>query len=365
MKRNGSYKLYLLIFAGFLLAASLGANAQEQGKEIHTAGVGAASQQTQSAPEGGTVRVAAGQEITVEGIIVSRNGDSLILQNPRGMKYNVMLATTTDVKERKSNPFRGAKKYSSADLLRGLSVEVKGRGDNSGNLAAHEVKLRGDDLKVAQSLDAGVHPVEEQLGKAEARLSQSEQNQNRLSGQVDELQAVSNAARGGAKAAQETADSAVKAAEEAQKGVRTTNERIASLDDFNVKEAVTVNFRAGSSVLSPDAKSQLDEIARKAQLEKGYLIEVNGYASADGNAAFNQRLSQRRADSVIQYLAENYNIPIRRFITPFGYGDKQPVADNKTHQGREMNRRVEVKVLINKGLVTGETAIAEKGASTN
>jgi outer membrane protein OmpA-like peptidoglycan-associated protein len=200
--------------------------------------------------------------------------------------------------------------------------------------------------------------VEGRLGDAETRLGQSEQNAQRLSGQVEELTSISNAARGGAKVAQETADRAQETAGKAQdsanqanSGVRAANERISSLDDFDVRTTTTVHFKVGSAVPSKEAKADLDKLADDTNNEKGYVIEVAGFASDDGSEALNRRLSQRRADAVIQYLAENHDIPLRRIVTPFGYGEKQPVADNTTRTGRQQNRRVEVKILVNKGLV--------------
>src|SRR5207253_7772012 len=117
-------------------------------------------------------------------------------------------------------------------------------------------------------------PVEHRVGAAENRIGQVEQNPQRLSGQLDELAAVSNAARGGAKAAQETADAAIG-------GVNATNERISALDDYQVQNTTSVLFRVGSAVLSPQAKQQLDGIAQQALQAKGYVLEVGGFASAD------------------------------------------------------------------------------------
>ena len=106
-------------------------------------------------------------------------------------------------------------------------------------------------------------------------------------------------------------------------------------------------------MLTPDAKKQIDELAAHAQNAKGYLIEVTGFAYESRNKAANQRLSQQRAESVVRYLVENHNIPLRRIVTPFGFGELQPVADKTTREGREQNRRVEVKVLVNRGLIQG------------
>jgi outer membrane protein OmpA-like peptidoglycan-associated protein len=199
--------------------------------------------------------------------------------------------------------------------------------------------------------------VENRLGEAETRLNQSEENALRLSGQVSEISALSEAARGAARAAQETADQALASAQMAgesangaKAGVVAANERISALDDFDTKGRVLVYFNVGSALLSKEAKTDLDKLADEAKNERGFLIEVSGFASSDGSASANQVLSQHRADAVIRYLAENHRIPLRRFITPFGYGENRPVADNSTRAGRKANRRVEVRVLVSKGL---------------
>ncbi len=80
-------------------------------------------------------------------------------------------------------------------------------------------------------------------------------------------------------------------------------------------------------------------------------MEVTGHADATGNTNFNRQLSQRRADAVIRYLVEQHKIPLRRIVTPYGFGSSEPIADNKTRTGRAENRRVEVKILVNKGLM--------------
>lgn len=307
-----------------------------------------------------------GREAVVQGVIVKRGADSFTMHDLSGSLVEVSLTANTEVKERKSNPFRRAKNYGVTQLLRGLDIEVKGHGGNSGALVADTIRFTQDDFRLASTMDARVVPVENRVSASEVRLGQSEENAMRLSGQVSELSAVSNAARGGAKAAQETADSALESAKQAnleannaKVGVTAANQRISAIDDFDTKETLTVNFKLGSAQLSNEAKADLDKIAQAALSEKGYVIEVAGFASADGSDALNRVLSQHRADAVIRYLAENYAIPLRRFITPFGYGDKMPVADNNTRTGRIQNRRVEVKILISKGLVqTASSSVA-------
>jgi outer membrane protein OmpA-like peptidoglycan-associated protein len=110
-------------------------------------------------------------------------------------------------------------------------------------------------------------------------------------------------------------------------------------------------------VLSPEAKTQLDELAAKANGAKAFMIEVAGHTDSTGSDAKNFRLSRARADAVVQYLAVTHKIPLRRFVTPMGYGKTEAVADNTTREGRTQNRRVDVKMIVNRGLSqTGTTA---------
>jgi len=276
-----------------------------------------------------------GQKYEIEGVVVAQDdANTFVVRDATGVDTRVVVAPGASIK---TNSFwGGGDRYPATALVRGLTLEVEGRGDGTGNLAATKVRFNKSDMRVAQSIDARVTPAEE-------RLTVAEQNAERVSGQIDELMAISNAARGGAKAAQETADAAVA-------GVNATNERITAMDDYVVQSTATVNFRVNSAVLSPEAKSSLDEVANAATSMKGYVIEVTGFASSDGSTAANKRLSQRRAQAVIDYLVETHNVPLRRVGQSFGFGEMQAVADNTTREGREQNRRVEVKLLVSRGL---------------
>ena len=210
---------------------------------------------------------------------------------------------------------RSGKKYPITDILRGLIVEVEGRGDAQGRLVAEKIRFDESDMRAAITSDTRVSPVEE--------------NQQRMAGQMDELYAV---------------------AAEARQEVEAVHERVSALDDYDVGETVAVNFRVNSAVLSPEAKQQLDDFATRALSSKGFMIEVAGHTDATGSESKNFRLSRARADSVVQYLAVNHKIPLRRFVTPMGFGKTEFVAENSTAAGRAQNRRVEVKMLVNKGM---------------
>ncbi len=347
MKNAGTHKLLFVLMAVFALGITAIAQQPDQ---------------SQSQPAVAANRVAAGQKQKLSGVIVSREADNITIRDIAGADTVVTLTSATKMEERKGNPFRKAKTYPATALLRGLAVEVEGRGNDSGALVAEKIKFRDNDYSVARSIESRVTPVETRVtttegrvDTAENRLTAAEQNALRLSGQLEELAAVANTANGGAKAAQETADTALAAAKAASAEVQATNERISQLDNYEARVNVAVNFKVNSAALSPEAKETLDELATQAKNEKGYLIQVTGFASADGAALKNRALSERRADAVIRYLAENHDIPLHRMINPFGFGELKPVAENNTREGRKQNRRVEIAILVNKGLTASTT----------
>lgn len=275
-----------------------------------------------------------GQKYKIKGVVVAKDdSNTLVVRDTVGVDTRVVIAPNASIKNKS---FWGGDSYPVTALVRGLNLEIEGVGDGSGNVSANKVRFDKGNLATAQSIDARVTPAEE-------RLSAAEQNAERVSGQIDELMAISNAAKGGAKAAQDTADAAVA-------GVNATNKRITDLDDYVVQTTATVNFKVNSAVLSPEAKASLDEVATAALTLKGYAIEVTGFASAEGGTKKNKALSERRAQAVKDYLIETHNVPLRRMSTSYGFGELQAVADNTTREGREQNRRVEVKLLVSRGI---------------
>src|SRR6266536_1391605 len=291
----------------------------------------------------GSRTVVSGQKMKIKGVVTRRDADTFTIRDPNGVDTVVRLDDKSSVKA-KGGFLRSGANYAQTQILRGLNLEVEGRGNQSGELIAEKVRFNESDLRVARAVESRAAPLEDRASTTESKLSQVEQNAQRLSGQLDELAAVANTAKGGARAAQETADAAVS-------GVNLTNERISALDDYEPQSVAAVNFKTGSAVLSPESKSKLDEVATKALNAKGYVLEVSGYADTTGSVERNRALSQRRADNVIRYLVENHSIPLRRIVTPYGYGESNPIAENTSREGRAQNRRVEVKLLVNKGLM--------------
>src|SRR5262245_50161554 len=271
-----------------------------------------------------------GAKLRFRGVVITRDADTFTMRDRNRTDYQVLLTGNTSVKSNASILRLGfGKKYPVADILRGLIVEVEGRGNSQGQLVADKVRFNESDLRAAITTDTRVNPVEE--------------NQERISGQIDELSAV---------------------AAEAKSVAGAANQRISALDDFDVQESATVNFALNSAFLSLKAKNQLDALAEKTNNAKGYMIEVGGYADSTGGEARNFRLSRLRADAVIQYLAVNHKIPLRRFISPMGYGETGAVANNKTASGRAQNRRVEVKILSNRGLTQSASSTSAAPTTT-
>src|ERR1041384_2245842 len=195
----------------------------------------------------GARTVASGQKLKIKGVVTRRNSDTFVVRDMNGVDTTVRLDDKTSVKTN-GGFLRGGTNYAQTSILRGLNVEVEGRGNASGELAAEKIRFNEADMRVARAVESRAAPLEERASDTENKLSQVEANAQRLSGQWEEWAAVSNAARGGAKAAQATADAAVA-------GVNATNDRISALDDYVPQETAAVTFRPGSSMLNPDAKT--------------------------------------------------------------------------------------------------------------
>jgi outer membrane protein OmpA-like peptidoglycan-associated protein len=307
------------------------------------------SQGTRPIPNGEAVK-------KFRGIVVKREADYFTMSDTMGGPVTAVLLTAdTEVKSHKKGVFRGSKDYEASHLLRGLRVEVDGVGNDQGQLVAEKIRFDEQDLRAAQALKATVDPVEAELRE---KLRQQQAEQERLAGQLEETNAVVESNRLEAKANFEKSQAA---AAEAQRTADYANNRINGLDDFEPVKTYTINFVTGRSTLGPKAKATIDEAAAwvKAQPDRnGWVVAVLGYADTTGNTARNIDLSERRAQTVIYYLATQHRLPMHRLVQPFGAGQLDPVADNTTREGRAKNRRVEIKIMANKG-ITGQVGTGQ------
>jgi OOP family OmpA-OmpF porin len=132
---------------------------------------------------------------------------------------------------------------------------------------------------------------------------------------------------------------------------------VANLDNYKQIGDVSVTFGFNKSNLTKDDMAQLDTLGGTLTAARGYILEVTGGTDSVGSADYNYQLSQRRAESVVQYLASKFKIPAHKFYL-IGIGKDVEVATNKTAAGRAQNRRVEVQVLSNQGGPNG-TAVSQ------
>ena len=279
----------------------------------------------------------------MKGVVVKRDPDAFTMsETTGGPQTTVLLTSETEVKSHKRGAFRGSKEYAASYILRGLRLEVDGTRGSDGSITASKIRFDEQDLRTAQALKATVDPVEAELNE-KLKLQQAEQE--RLAGQLEENRALTAQA-------QASADAAAEAAKKAQNTADYANNRINGLDDFDSIKTITVYFTTGSSNLGPKAKAEIDNAAAwvKTQNTKGWVMAVIGYADSTGNSQRNIDLSERRANSVIYYIVNKYKMPLNRLVQPFGYGQLEPVAENKTATGRAKNRRVEIRLMINKGI---------------
>ena len=313
-----------LIVVAFILVMTSAGNAFA--KELTTT---PQDQQTRTVPDG--------EKVTkFKGIVVKRDPDSFTMSDTMGGPLtSVLLTADTEVKSHKKGVFRGSKEYGASYILRGLRLEVDGVGNSAGQLVADKIRFDEQDLRSAQALKATVDPIEAEMTE---KFKQQQAEQERLAGQIEENRALTAQAQASADKAQQTADYA--------------NNRINGLDDFDPIKTVVVHFTSGSASLGPKAKATIDEAAAwvKTQNTKGWVMAVIGYADTTGNSQRNIDLSERRANAVIYYIVSKYKMPLNRLVQPFGYGQLEPVAENKTKAGRAKNRRVEIRLMVNKGI---------------
>jgi len=288
--------------------------------------------------------VPAGEKVKkFKGVVVKREPDAFTMSETTGGPLTtVILTADTEVKSHKRGAFRGSKDYGSSYILRGLRLEVDGVGNNDGAIVADKIRFDEQDLRTAQALKATLDPAEKELNE---KMAQQQAEAERLAGQIEENRALTSQA-------QAAADAAAASAKKAQETADYANNRINGLDDFDSIKTITVYFNSGSAALGPKAKATIDEAAAwvKTQDTKGWVMAVIGYADTQGNSQRNIDLSERRANAVIYYIVTKYKMPTNRLVQPFGYGQLEPVAENKTASGRAKNRRVEIRLMINKGI---------------
>lgn len=264
------------------------------------------------------------EETTVKGLITNRSADALTLKTD----YGSQIVTLTDATKVQSPKGLGIRKQqmSWTNLIPGLKVSVKGISTGEGKFAAKSITFSKDDLQTASMIQAGLTPTEEKVAANQMQIASNKENIAVNEGNI--------------------------AANKAQiaENQEEVSKRFNDLADYDVKDDVAIYFASGKSSISEKDKASLGTLASNATKLSGYIIEVKGFADSTGNAAANQSLSKDRAYAVVNYLMQDCNVPPRHIVSPGAMGISNPAASNETSQGRSQNRRVEVKVLLNRGL---------------
>ncbi|WP_298308315.1 OmpA family protein [uncultured Erythrobacter sp.] len=276
---------------------------------------------TVTAPRPGSLEgLAVGPEI--EGFVSGRRGDRVEVTMADGSTTMLSVTEETRIIARGGFLGLGAKDLGFDALLDGLPIKATTR-EWTGGLAAERIRFSGDDYETALLVAQGTNP---RFTRNEAAIGE-------------------NAA-------------GVQANAEAAEQLRG---RFGDIDQYNVKSTTAVYFASGRSNLSTEARSELCNAASAADQIDNALLLVVGYTDSTGSQELNQRLSEKRAGNVVNYLQQQCGWAPYRMLTPTGFSESNPVADNSTTQGKAQNRRVEVNVLVSKSVdgydnETGRTA---------
>jgi OOP family OmpA-OmpF porin len=275
---------------------------------------------------------AQGDKTKVKGLITARAGDTIVLKTTDGGSMTVVLDDDTKVQQPKGLGVR-KKQMSAAVLIPGLKVSVDGTSQDATHVLAKSITFDKDDLETAEMIQAGLSPTEQKVATNQQNISENSQNieANKQGVNANQQNITTNKAAIDANAAE-------------------TSKRFSALSEYDTKDELDVRFASGSTKISTADQQALTKLAHDAVNLTGYIIQVKGFADSSGDAAMNQKLSMERAQNVIAYLLQNCNVPVRHVVAPGAMGEVAPVASNETKAGRAENRRVEVKVLLNKGL---------------
>ena len=190
-------------------------------------------------------------------------------------------------------------------------------------LGAHDAQF--------ETVDRDLSRTKEKLGDTDVKATQAGE--------------AAKAADQKAGVAQQSADQARQTADSAVQGLGRLDHTMQGLNKFNMAKSEAILFAVNRDTLTEDAKTQLNDLANQVKSLNRYVIEVQGFTDKRGSSIYNEALSERRARAVARYLANQYQIPLRD-IAMLGSGYAQPVGDDKTADGRKINRRVEVRLWV-------------------
>lgn len=233
------------------------------------------------------VTPAVAQAQQIEGIVVTNQNGQLTVKTPHG---DQTIALPADTRVRSiSGPLGGQKETVPVSaLIPGLPVRIQAD-SSGGQTVAREVDYKAKDYKTAAQIQAGV----QETARREAELRSS----------------------------------------------------YSKMGNWDLRAEKVVYFKVGSAVISPKGRQDLLELAKEAKNHKGYVVSVLGYADPTGNAAANERLSDRRAQTVINFMKQSGHLLPGRVLAASAMGEMNIPADQKSSASYESARRVTVRVL--------------------
>ena len=223
----------------------------------------------------------------LKGMIISHNGSTIVVRSSAG-DQPVVLTDTTKIRGTVGTLNVRGDEHPPTDLIRGLAVEVTAAPDGT----ASEVTFKKEDLKTAKQISAGIASTDARVAENSARIDN-----------VGELVA---------------------------------------------KDRTNIYFASGSATISDKGRQDLQAIATQAKAVPGYRLAVVGRADTTGNAAANQRLSERRAAAVSDYLVKNAGITPGRIFDPVALGASQVADDPNPPRTAQEARRVTVTIAVSK-----------------
>jgi outer membrane protein OmpA-like peptidoglycan-associated protein len=286
---------------------------------------------------------ASAQQATVEGLVVGRSGPTMLVRTGDSPKLTVLLSDSTQTTEKGGFLGLDRKHPAVVDLVPGLAVKVEGTYDGDHQLVARKVTFSRNSMNTARQIDAGLNPVNQQVAAAQDQLRSDrkdiDQNQQDTAKNSQDIDSTKQGL------ASTTADTATN-----KQAIGQANQRFTTLDQYEDKGSITVNFANGKATVSKKDKDQLTDFVKSAANTPGYMIEVQGYASSVGSAVLNQRLSSERADAVLAIIQQTGAAPMTRILAPAAMGTTNPVSGDHTRSAQAQNRRDVVTIVVNKGI---------------
>jgi OOP family OmpA-OmpF porin len=286
----------------------------------------------------------AADKVKGKGVITLRSGNTLTVETDDG---TTTVIVTPDTKVQHPVGLGARKKQVGQEvLIPGLKLKFEGTGDQN-QVTAETITFDQDDLSLAKVIQAGLNPTAQQQAK---NMETYRTNKNATDAEIAANQAAIAASKQEIAANKQRISANQASIDEV---AQSTQKRFSELGDFVVKGEHTVYFAAADYSISVEDRQALADLAKQSlAYQKGYVIQVAAFADSVGAAASNQVLSKERAQAVVAYLLQECSVPVGRIVAPGAMGESNPAASNETSSGRAENRRADVKLLVNKGIVS-------------